>query len=78
MANFQPGTRVRDIATGWAGTVQTIPTNGMGRSMNDLQLVPPGFPANYNDGLILVQWDNPGGGKLPGSVFVANSPVVVL
>jgi hypothetical protein len=79
MSNYQPGTRIKDVTTGWAGTVQEIPTNGAGTPMNEWQPLPPGFPPNYNDGLILVQWDmQGGGGVLPFTVFVANSSVIAL
>jgi hypothetical protein len=75
MATYSAGTRVQDIATGWTGTVLAIPTNSAGTPMNEWQFVPPGFPTNYNDSLILVQWDSPGGGKIPYSVFVSNGSV---
>ena len=79
MVNFQPGTCVKDVGTGWNGTVQPLPTNRSGTPVTQWQALPPGFPPDYNDSLVLIQWDNPaGGGKLPVFVFVSNSSVIAL
>jgi len=82
MANFSVSSRVKDPATGWTGTVVNYSslTTAQTQAMALWQSVPPGFPSNYDQELICVQWDIPDGSgtKLPGSVFVANSSVAAI
>lgn len=57
--SYAVGTRVKDISgTGWTGVIVADFINAAGQTGSSWQPIPPGFPANYNAGLVRVFWDN--------------------